>query len=257
MPSAPKPKPSVVTPGNHDGVHLGHRALLSAARARADRDGLRTVAMYFDPHPTQVLAPERAPKLLTSIERRADVLRGAGADEVLVMPFDAELSATPPRLFAESVLRDACNARCVVVGPDFHFGKNRAGNVDTLRSLGAELGYDVIVVPPVVFEGATVSSTRIREALARGAVEDAAAMLTRVHDASGTVVEGHRRGRTIGFPTANLDCEDVMLPGDGVYAVVGRRIDEPGPLLRGVANLGVRPTLAAGRSVEVHFFDFD
>lgn len=251
-----KSSPSVVAPGNHDGVHLGHRALLDAARERASRDGLRAVAMFFDPHPTKVLSPARAPTLLTTPERRVEVLRAAGADEVLVMPFDEQFAATPPRAFAERVLRDACNARCVVVGPDFHFGKGRTGNVETLRTLGLELGYDVIVVPPVVFGASTVSSTRIRKVLAEGGVEDAAAMLTRVHDVAGTVVEGQKRGRTIGFPTANLACEDVVLPGDGVYAVIGRRIDADGPVLRGVANLGVRPTLGAGRSVEVHFFDF-
>jgi riboflavin kinase / FMN adenylyltransferase len=257
MISAHKPPPSVVAPGNHDGVHLGHRALVSAARERAERDGLRAIALFFDPHPTRVLAPERAPTLLTTPARRAEVLRGAGADEVVVMPFDEEFAATKARAFAEDVLGGACNARCVVVGPDFHFGKNREGNVDTLRELGATLGYEVIVVPPVVFGEATVSSTRIRKVLAEGHVERAAAMLARVHDVDGTVVTGQKRGRTIGFPTANLACDDVVLPGDGVYAVIGKRVDADGPLLRGVANLGVRPTLRAGRSVEAHFFDFD
>ncbi len=256
MPRAPHTPPSVVAPGNHDGVHLGHRALLAAARARATSDGLRTLAMFFDPHPTKVLAPERAPTLLTTAARRVEVLRGAGADEVVVMPFDDAFAATPPRTFAERVLRDACNARCVVVGPDFHFGKGRAGNVDTLRELGAELGYDVVVVPPVVFGGEAVSSTRIRKVIASGAVEEAAAMLARVHDVEGAVVEGQKRGRTIGFPTANLVCDDVVLPGDGVYAVIARVLDGDGAILRGVANLGVRPTLGAGRSVEAHFFDF-
>jgi riboflavin kinase/FMN adenylyltransferase len=258
MSSAQKPRPSVVAPGNHDGVHLGHRALIDAAKARASRDGLLTLAMFFDPHPTQVLAPERAPTLLTLPERRVELLERVGADRALVLPFDAEFAATPPRAFAERVLRDACNARCVVVGPDFHFGARRSGNVDTLRALGEELGYDVIVVPPVTFEGEPSSSTRIRRLLVEGRVEEAAGMLLRFHDVSGLVVEGYRRGRTIGFPTANLAVDPVLLPADGVYAVVARRLDLPSaPLLLGVANLGVRPTLAAGRSVEVHLFDFD
>lgn len=257
MPRAPKPQPSVVAPGNHDGVHLGHRALLGAARERARRDGLVTVAMFFDPHPTKLLAPDRAPKLLTTPSRRVEVLRSAGADETIVVPFDESFASMPPRAFAEGVLRSVCNARCVVVGPDFRFGKDRAGDVETLRELGAELGFDVITVPPVVFAGAVVSSTRLRKCLGEGRVEEAATMLARVHDVDATVVAGDKRGRSIGFPTANLDCDDVVLPSDGVYAVVGRRIDRGGPVLEGVANIGVRPTFEAGRSVEVHFLEFD
>src|SRR5690606_9835633 len=211
-----------------------------------------------DPHPTQLLAPERAPTLLTTPRRRAELLRRAGADEVLVLPFDEPFAATPPRVFAEEILRDRCDARAVVVGPDFHFGAKRAGNVDTLRTLGGELGYGVIVVPPVTYGDSVSSSTRIRRLLREGEVEEASHLLCRFHEVDGEVVTGQQRGRTIGFPTANLDCEPVQLPMDGVYAVVGRRLDVPdAPLLRGVANLGVRPTMAAGRSVEAHFFDFD
>lgn len=248
-----------MTPGNHDGVHLGHRALVDAARARAARDGLVTTAMFFDPHPTSLLAPERAPTLITSPTRRVEILKGAGADEVFVMPFDEEFASLTPRAFAEKVLVETCGARCVVVGPDFHFGTKRSGNVETLRALGQELGYDVIVVPPALFEGEPSSSTRIRKCLREGDVVSAAGMLTRVHEVTGKVVHGDHRGRTIGFPTANLAWEDVQLPADGVYAVVVRRLDRPerDELLHGVANLGVRPTMAAGRSFEVHLFDFD
>jgi riboflavin kinase/FMN adenylyltransferase len=252
------PSPSVVTPGNHDGVHLGHRALIDAAKRTADEHGWRTLAMCFDPHPTAILAPDRAPVLLTEMPRRVELLKGAGCDDVVVLPFDADFAKTSPDTFVERVLLDACGARGVVVGPDFHFGHKRSGNVDTLRDWGNRVGFSVEVVDPVMYGGKSVSSTRIRRILEEdGNVEDAARMMTRVHEVVGTVVPGDHRGRKIGFPTANLDVEPVQLPKDGVYSVVGRVLGEARPsLLRGVANLGMRPTFGAGRSVEAHFFDF-
>lgn len=244
---------AVVTPGNHDGVHLGHRALLDAARELATDAGVVT-ALTFDPHPAQVLAPDRAPPLLTTLERRTDLLRRAGADRVEILRFDLALASKTPEQFAVEVLVERLHARGVVVGPDFRFGKGRAGDVATLKELGAAHGFAVRAVGPVEKDGAPVSSTRIRDALGDGDVATATALLARVHDVGGVVIEGDRRGRTIGFPTANLDPEDVLLPADGVYAVVTRVGDR---VIRGVANLGVRPTVEAGRSLEVHLFDFD
>lgn len=251
--------PSVVTPGNHDGVHLGHRALIDAARRRAQSSGAQTLAMCFDPHPTSILAPKRAPVLLTSLDRRVELLKEAGCDDVVVLPFDQEFARTPPAVFVDRVLVEACNAKGVVIGPDFHFGHRRSGNVDTLRKIGADVGFEVEVVAPVMYRGEAVSSTRIRRILRdEGAVEDAAKMMARAHEAIGRVVRGDERGRSIGFPTANLDVEPLLLPQDGVYSVVARVLDDPdAPLLDGVANPGVRPTFRAGRSVEVHFFGFD
>jgi riboflavin kinase/FMN adenylyltransferase len=251
------PSPSIVTPGNHDGVHLGHRALVHAARARAAGEGLRTLAMFFDPHPTSVLAPERAPTLLTTPTRRAGLLRSAGADDVLVLPFDQTFASMSPEAFVEEVLVSRCAARGVVVGPDFHFGHKRTGNIDTLRALGHVHGFDVTVVEPVMVEGSPSSSTRIRACLREGDVTAAATMLARLHEVEGVVVEGDKRGRTIGFPTANLADICVQCPADGVYAVVVRVLERDAPLLFGVANVGVRPTMAAGRSFEVHVFDFE
>ncbi len=145
----------------------------------------------------------------------------------------------------------------MIVGPDFRFGKGRGGTVEGLRELGLELDFEVHAMDAVSGPGGVFSSTRIRDALARGDVSAAGAMLARVHDVEGVVVHGDHRGRTIGFPTANLDPGVTQLPADGVYAVVARRLDREGDLWRGVANLGVRPTFAAGRSVEVHLFDYD
>ncbi|KPK17789.1 MAG: hypothetical protein AMJ62_00660 [Myxococcales bacterium SG8_38] len=251
--------PSVVTPGNHDGVHLGHRALIDAAKRTAEAQGWETLAMCFDPHPTAVLAPKRAPLLITSLERRVELLKGAGCDDVVVLPFDSAFAKTSPAQFVERVLLDACRAKGVVVGPDFHFGHKRSGNVRTLRSWGEREGFTVELVEPVMFQGESVSSTRIRRIMSEdGNVEDAAAMMTRFHEITGRVVPGDRRGRQVGFPTANLEVEPIQLPKDGVYAVVARVLDgaELGRL-HGVANLGNRPTFDAGHAVEVHLFGFD
>ncbi|MDQ3033978.1 MAG: bifunctional riboflavin kinase/FAD synthetase [Myxococcota bacterium] len=256
---------SAVVPGNHDGVHAGHRALIAEARRRAERASLEVVALTFDPHPLTVLTPERAPVPLTTIERRKELLRDAGADDVVVARFDAAYASRPPDEFVEHVLLRDLSAKVIVVGPDFRFGAARTGTIERLRELGAQHELEIGEVAPVELEGiGRVSSTRIREALREGDVERAAVMLGRVHELAGTVIEGNRRGRTIGFPTANLDADPILMPADGVYAVVARVIaPEPlaarhgGALLRGVANLGTRPTFAAGRSVEVHLFDFE
>ncbi len=242
--------PAVVAPGNYDGVHVGHRALLDAARALC-APGERVTVLTFDPHPARVLAPLRAPALLTTIERRTELLERAGAHGVVVQRFDRAFAARSPNEFIAELLLAQLGATGVVVGSNFRFGKDRAGGVETLRGAGLR----VRVVDAVTREGAVVSSTRIRACLGEGDVEQAARLLGRVHDVGGEVVHGDHRGSTIGFPTANLRAEPVLLPADGVYAVVARA--PGGELLRGVANLGVRPTVGAGRSVEAHLFDFD
>jgi riboflavin kinase / FMN adenylyltransferase len=247
---------AVVTPGNHDGVHLGHRALLSAARTVADRDGLSALALTFDPHPAVVLAPERAPTLLTTLARRRELLLALGADAVHVQRFDREFASLSPEEFVRRVLVDSLSAAGVVVGSDFRFGRGRAGDLARLRELGRENAIAVVTVDPVTADGEVVSSTRIRNALGEGDVGLAARLLGRIHDVDASVVRGEQRGRTLGFPTANLACDAVLLPKDGVYAVVARRAGAKN-LVHGVANLGSRPTFASGRAVEVHLFDFD
>jgi riboflavin kinase/FMN adenylyltransferase len=245
----------VIAPGNHDGVHLGHQALVQTARAHASRHGLRAVALTFDPHPSALLAPERAPTPLTTVARRIELLLAAGADQVVVQSFTHEFAALDPEAFLQTLLDR--HARALVVGPDFRFGRGRAGDVAMLQQFGARHGLAVIVEPPVLVGGERVSSSAVREAIASGDVEHATAMLGHVPELTGEVVMGDQRGRTLGFPTANLASEPVLHPADGVYAVVARMLDRaPGPYLRGVANLGVRPTAAAGRSVEVHLLDW-
>ena len=259
---APSPQPSVIALGNHDGVHLGHQALIARARRHAKAQGLRAVALTFDPHPATVLAPERAPTPLTTIERRRELLLLAGADDVLVVPFTRALAALSPEAFLEA-LRER-GARALVVGPDFRFGQGRAGDVALLLRYGAQHALEALIEPAVLIDGARVSSTAVRELLQAGAVERATKLLGHLPELEGEVVQGQQRGRTIGFPTANLRTDPVLHPADGVYAVVARVLGgsapsaaQPVALLQGVANLGVRPTLAAGRSVEAHLFDFD
>lgn len=252
-------KRAAVVPGNHDGVHAGHRALIDEARRRADAAGLDVVPLTFDPHPLTVLAPERAPVPLTTIARRVELLRDAGADDVAIARFDPAYASRSAEAWVDEVLIGELGAGAVIVGPDFRFGAGRGGTIARLHELGAERGFTVHEVAPVELPGlGRVSSTRIREALREGATGDATRMLGRVHEVEGSVIEGHKRGRTIGFPTANLDCDPVLMPADGVYAVVARVIapERGAELIRGVANLGTRPTFAAGRSVEVHLFDF-
>ena len=246
----------VIVPGNHDGVHLGHQALLRTACAYAQSHGLRSAALTFDPHPAALLAPERAPALLTLLPRRGELLRRAGAQEVLVQSFTRETAALSPEAFVDSLCERGMAG--IVVGPDFRFGQRRAGDFALLERLGGERGFAVIPEPPFLLDDERVSSTAVRRALTAGDVEHAGRLLGRVHELSGVVVRGDQRGRTLGFPTANVDGEAVLHPADGVYAVVARDLDAPQRVLyRGVANLGPRPTFDAGSSVEVHLFDVD
>jgi riboflavin kinase/FMN adenylyltransferase len=249
--------PWVIAPGNHDGVHLGHRALLRTARRIADEHGYGTRALTFEPHPAALIDPARAPEKLTLQPRRAELLRGAGADSVVVQAFTPEFASQPPEAWVEWLL--AQGARAIVVGPDFRFGRQRQGDCGLLNALGARRGFEVHIEEPVLIQGERVSSSAIRIALRRGELASANRLLGRFHEVQGPVIEGDRRGRTIGFPTANLRAEPVLPPSDGVYAVVAKHL-EAGPdaeMWTGVANLGTRPTFEAGRSVEVHLFDFD
>ena len=255
--SRPLRAPAVAI-GNFDGVHLGHRELVARARTAAHRQGGEAVALTFDPHPAAVLAPERAPRLLTTTDRKLELLAAAGADAAVVEPFDRELAALPPRAFAEQVLVGALGARQVVVGYDFRFGQGRAGSPDTMRELGGELGFTVDVVDPVTVDGMIASSSKIRGLIEVGDLAAARALLGRDAEVEGEVVRGAGRGRGIGVPTANLALDAGVIPPLGIYAVW---IELAGDDERraGAASVGTNPTFddSGCLSVEVHILDFD
>lgn len=235
----------VITIGNFDGVHIGHRALLERARSLGRGP---VIAYTFHPAPRDVLRPDNGIRRIQRLQDRVDTLLEAGADTVVVEPFDLAFAARTPESFASEILTDRLRGTAVVVGWDFRFGRGRAGNAEGLREL---LDVPVEQVEAVHFEGEVASSSRIRGLIEAGEVEAAARLLTRPHDIVGTVVHGQSRGRALGFPTANLRVQTPMLPADGVYAV---RVGEH----HGVANLGKRPTFeGAPPSVEVHLLDFD
>jgi riboflavin kinase/FMN adenylyltransferase len=195
---------AAVAVGNFDGLHLGHRALVGAAIREARRLGGPSVVLTLDPHPARVLAPANAPVALMTLAQKADGLGSLGVNWLAVLPFSIETARMSPREFAERVLVGAVAARCVVVGESFRFGRGREGGLPQLTSLGHELGFEVVAVSPVIQDGEPVSSSRIRDALASGALERARSLLGRSFAVEGTVVRGDGRGRTLGIPTANL-----------------------------------------------------
>lgn len=246
---APRP---VVTIGNFDGVHLGHRALLDRTRNRADALGAPACAFTFHPAPRDVLRPGNPVLRLQRLEDRVRDLRAAGMDHVIVEPFDRDYASHDGAWFAREVLGRRLRAAAVVVGWDFRFGKGRGGSVETLRDV---LQVPVEQVGALQHRGETVSSSRIRQAVAAGQVAEAAELLTRPHEVVGVVVRGDARGRELGFPTANVSPQTPLLPADGVYAV--RVHTGEGPWRDGVANVGTRPTFGEGaRGVEVHLLGF-
>lgn len=244
--------------GNFDGVHLGHRALIDRARARASASGGEATVLTFSPHPAVVLAPDRAPPAICGMTRKLELLAGAGVAVCVVEPFDRELSQRSPSEFVTDVLAEGLGARHVIVGYDFSFGRGRAGNADTLLELGSKVGFEVDVIEPVVVAGQAVSSSRVRQAVGAGELEQARALLGRRFDVDGPVVRGAGRGRELGVPTANIQVAGDLLPPIGIYAVwvhiEGETIARPG-----AASLGTNPTFGdAGHvSLEVYLLDFD
>jgi len=251
------PHPVFLAIGVFDGVHLGHQSVLLRALADARAAGGITVAVTFDPHPAKVLRPASAPRLLTASDHKLRLIRSLGIDSVLVIPFTAQFAATPPEDFVLQ-LHAACHPlREICVGHEWCFGRRRAGNLEMLRQMGDRLGFDEVGVPAIEADGAIVSSTAIRAAIEAGNLARASRLLGRDYPILGTVTRGDRIGRSLGFPTANLSAHNEQFPPNGVYAVTALW---RGCSLKGVVNLGVRPTIhcATGeRLLELHLFDFD
>ena len=243
--------------GVFDGVHLGHQSVISTSARHAEHAGGTPVVVTFDPHPAKVLRPQDAPHLLTATQHKVALIRDLGVRHLLVLTFDRDLAATPPDEFIRQVVNSAQPLREICVGHEWSFGKGRAGNLALLKQLGAGLHFDVVGVPAVTSNGEVVSSTAIRRAVAQGDLTKAARMLGRDYTILGTVKTGAKLGRQLGYPTANLSAHSEQFPPDGVYvaeATLG------GEVYRGIANLGVRPTVSTGepeRLLELHLFELD
>ncbi len=254
---------AVVTIGAYDGVHLGHRAVISEVRRRAAAEKRRSAVVTFDRHPAHVIRPDSAPLLLTDLDQKLELLADTGVDHTLVVRFDDARALESAEDFVRTVLVRCLSARGVVVGEDFHFGHRRLGDVSLLRDMGRDLGFEVLghkLVGPdgsAARDDAQVSSTAIRRALHEGRLVDANLMLGRPHQMRGTVVPGDQRGRTLGFPTANVAVPDEMLmPADGIYA---GWLQRNGTRLPAAIYIGHRPTFYDDRAMtllEVHVLDF-
>ena len=245
----------IVALGNFDGFHLGHQAVVGHAVERARAEGRPVLVATFDPHPVRYFKPDAPPFRLTTLDQRERLFEQAGADAMLVFRFDKELAALTALEFVADRLLDKLGVGGVVTGNDFTFGKGRAGSVEVLADLGAKNGFSVATVPPVALDGEPVSSSRVRELLVAGDPRGAARLLSRPFAIEGVVQHGDKVGRTIGYPTANLDMGTYLRPAYGIYAVRGRVRD--GTVLNGAANLGVRPSFDPPRELlEPYFFDF-
>jgi len=243
--------------GVFDGVHRGHQAVISTSADHARATNGTPVVLTFDPHPEKVLRPERAPHLLTATQHKIALIRDLGVGNLLIINFDKQFAATEPEDFVAALVAHSKPLREICVGHEWSFGKNRRGNLELLKKLGAKSNFDVVGIPPVKISGAVVSSTAIRLAIEKGDFAKAAEMLGREYTILGTVAHGDNLGKKIGFPTANLSAHSEQFPPNGVYAAEARIDNERH---RGVINLGVRPTISGGKServLEIHLFNFN
>ncbi len=251
---------AVVVTGNFDGVHRGHQALFERARAEAEGRGLVAVALTFAPHPRTILGTGPAPLLLTSTARRVELIDRLGVAHVFIRRFDLAFASWSAERFVEELVVKTLRAKVVIAGENFRFGAKRAGDDALLRAMGPKLGFDAFTLEATDAKG-PLSSSRARAALLAGELAEAAHVLGRPHSFEGVVEHGDQRGRTIGFPTANLGAVTEIVPPHGVYAVSVDRASGDGPraLAKGVMNVGVRPTLGGEprRTLEVHLFDFE
>jgi len=245
----------VIALGNFDGFHLGHQVVVGRAVHHATDDARPCIVATFDPHPVRFFKPDVPPFRLTTLAQRQELFAAAGADAMLVLPFDATLAATTAEDFITELLLGRYGAAGVVTGADFVFGKGRGGNVVTLADHARRLGFFTEMVAPVDDAQEVVSSSRIRDALRAGDCATATRLLTRPFTVRNVVQHGDKNGRLLGFPTANLDMGQYLRPRYGIYAVTGRLPD--GRMLKGAANLGIRPSFDPPKELlEPHFFDF-
>ncbi|WP_227766591.1 bifunctional riboflavin kinase/FAD synthetase [Zhaonella formicivorans] len=247
---------SVVALGNFDGIHLGHRKLIAGVVEKAKQTNCSSVVLTFDPHPEQVLFPERPLKLLLSNKKKSELIAQLGVRKLVYLPFDLKLAQLSPEEFVRQVLVQGLNVKSVFVGFNYTFGRKASGTTETLSKLGRELGFELQVIPPVKVKGEIVSSTSIREALEKGRVEKARELLGYWPVLSGRVVSGQQKGRTIGFPTANLQVDDnILIPKNGVYASLVKLGNKR---YYGMTNIGKKPTLAEDLpiTIEINIFGF-
>lgn len=249
---------SVITVGTFDGVHAGHRVLMDTVRKKAEEREARSVIITFDPHPREIINPgESGIKLLTTLQERREILEELGIDVLLVIPFDRDFSLRTAEEFIRNIIYEKVGVSEFVIGYDHHFGRDRKGTIETVENLGKQLGFDAYVVSKQEIGEQTVSSTAIRKAISEeGNMRKAADMLQRPYRLSGTVIHGDKRGKEIGFPTANIKPLDSrkIIPRQGVYAVEVRMDDR---VLQGMMNIGQRPTFEGKeQTLEVNLFNF-
>lgn len=247
----------VITIGTFDGVHMGHRAILKKVAEHALHIGGESIMLTFEPHPRKLIFPDQPIHILTPLNRKLQLITEAGIQHIVVVPFTKEFAALSAREYVTDFLVNTFNPAAVVIGYDHHFGNDRKGNIHLLKELQGEYGFDVVEIPAQLIEDATVSSTKIRNAITSGEVADASAMLGRHYTLAGTVQQGAQLGRTIGYPTANVlphDKEQIV-PGNGVYAVC---VTCNGETHDAMLNIGYRPTVSSDLSlhIEAHLFDF-
>ena len=248
--------PSALTIGNFDGVHCGHRRILRRLRAVALERGWKPSVLTFDPHPTRVVAPERAPRLLTTPDRRAALIVEEGVEQLLILPFTREVAQMEPEAFVKSLLVERLGARAVLVGENFRFGHRQAGNAGLLAELGRKLGFETQIVPAITYRGRVISSSGIRELIRAGRVSLAARFLERGYAVEGEVVSGRGIGSRQTVPTLNLRTNAEVLPATGVYVTRTRDLDGPREW-HSVTNVGYRPTFGTSSDLSIETFLLD
>jgi len=245
----------VITLGNFDGIHLGHQKILASVIKRAKALGAPSLVYTFDPHPLKIVAPEKSPALIFGLEDKKALIEAAGIDYLVLARFTEELAATAPDEFAEKVIVDRLKAVEVLVGENFSFGRGRSGGIVHLKELGEKLGFVVRAVAPCKRSGSMVSSSRIRACVLEGMVQEAGALLGRPFFIRGKVVTGDSVGRELGFPTANIEAQSELIPGDGVYAAM---TTIGGNRFKGMVNIGNCPTFGGkSRKIEIHIMGFN